>query len=159
MLEVPCATVCSALLHIVTEIILKPVRRGYKILFVTQNKGHHRIEGRRNLSMDGICAACHVKLSQVNLMLQNRGVPSIWRNLRFTHYLYCSSCSVLLRDILLSHLVSSFSYWDPEGTLHHISQFLTSSPLPPPWFRKPLLLAVPQRSSRNGKLKIEGRVV
>lgn len=59
---VPRAGLCCALVDVMTEITLQPVRRRHMILFVTQNKRPHGTVGRRNLPTRGIHAARRGKM-------------------------------------------------------------------------------------------------
>lgn len=68
----------GALVDAMTEITLQPVRRRQMILFLTQDTRPCGTVGRRNLSRDGIHAACHGKIFLGSVLCYMRaGTPSI----------------------------------------------------------------------------------
>lgn len=75
--------------------------------------------GKMNLPMDGFCTACHGCSPEFHPMLHKSGVPSMWRDGRFTYYLHFFSYFYLvIKTILLPYLLSCFFYWDLKRTLH-----------------------------------------
>lgn len=57
----------------------------------------------------------------VCLMLHESGMSSIWRDVKFTLYLYFSFCFILFKQLLYHAICcQAFSYWDPKRTLYHL---------------------------------------
>lgn len=75
---------CYTVIDVMKEITSAHIRRRYMGLFATQDKTHHSMGGRLNLSGGGICAASCGNSPEVHLMLHEIGVPSISREARFT---------------------------------------------------------------------------
>lgn len=50
------------------------------------------------------------------------GMSSIWRDVKFTLYLYFSFCFILFKQLLYYVICcQAFWYWVPKRTLHHLS--------------------------------------